>query len=382
MEAFPPPYSSLQTKRRTEKQGSPENTSKASLGDGAIAGTSTPKSELMVIHSRQGSSDQYVLPAHSPQVAMVPTSSSMPTTPARSPRGNMQRGDNLSSARAQFAAQRPASREDLIEMLNMQSFTQGDSSDSESSESDGSEFVDDEEEEDEEEGQGEDKDEGGSDVEGGGEEEADGESGEEGESGDSEAEETEVKVREGAEEERGEGERDGQEEERTNDEGRASPASDRSSSPELTVVSIRQTNSITDDLDSILTSLNPILSQFDSMLAETDSITNNTDSNLPDPDSNPTDLDSVLRSSVSTDSDLDSIVKPSALFPRKQNSRVLKWVSAFEHGETSKPAVPKRPTSRRRNPAAEGRNLSDSGISNCHSQTYDDGFNPVTMDNS
>ena len=87
-------------------------------------------------------------------------------------------------------------------------------------------------------------------------------------------------------------------------------------------------------------------------------------------------------------------MKPSSLFPKRPqpsggSRRVMRWVGSFEQPEEQErdsvrekgkrgpppPPVTKRKPTSKREVATDG--MSDSGISNCHSQTFDDGFNPL-----
>ena len=380
MATYPPPYSNL-PRTQDQKLATTVEVPQTKGGD-----EPTPKGHHQAVLAREGSNDQYVLPVLKPPKAQM-QSKSTPVTPASSPARVLRRGDAMSSGRVRFAMKRPASREDMIASLNMNAF-QGDSSESESDGSGGEseDEMDEEEEEGEGESEGEEEEEGVKEGEGGkegeeesvGGEEEDSEGGEEGGKG-------EVERGSGTEEgavatAAGRGYMDGEEvggdavgSGDTMRNTRASPESNPS--PD-------QRPSVTDaDLDSILTTLNPILSSFESILAEPDF------NDAPPHDSVVSkDRDSDLRASVSTDSDLDSLIKPSSLFQKHSSSsgssRVLKWVNAFEQEGTEErekqrgPApVPKRKPMRRRDVAIDG--MSDSGISNCHSQTYDDGFNPI-----
>ena len=126
---YPPPYSSQDTKQ-TRKLGTAVKLHEPTA--------STPKIIRQSRHERAGSHDQYVIPVSLIQPNTETQSSSTPTTPAipRTDGGASQ--VKFSSPREQFAARRPLSRENLIEMLNMSAF-QGDSSESDSSESEDSE---------------------------------------------------------------------------------------------------------------------------------------------------------------------------------------------------------------------------------------------------
>lgn len=359
---YPPPYSNLPA-RQTKKLGATVVLPKSEE-------VSSPKVvHQMISHTRESSHDQYVIPVLNPQISRSQASST-PVTPA--PNRVPQNEGAMSSPRVRFAPKRPASREDLIEMLNMESFNQGDSSDSESSESDHSEILERDEVEDEEEEEGE-----GSE----GEEKEEEDVG----SGEDETRRVSDEEQKTAVEGFGRGVAGGEREKEKSvldDEVTQRNAVGTSSiSPETS----QSPDHIMDDIDSILTSLNPILSAF----TEPDSNPNDTNSASPPNPSSPVpkEPDLALRSSVSTDSDLDSLVKPSALFqkriPPSGNKRVMKWVNAYDR-EVENPKekrtatlVSKRAPSRRREATTDERNLSDSGISNCHSQTYDDAFNPI-----
>ena len=383
---YPPPYSNLQTKQTRRLGPMIEVPSPQRAGSAEPSSSSTPKHEN---HARQSSHDQYVLPTSliQPQSHVQP--SSMPATPAITrPAGPPERG-GFSSPRQLFAAKRPASRENLIEMLNMSMFNQADSSESESDESSEEESEEEEEIEDEEE-----EDEGGVDGEG------EGVRGEEREGGSEESEESATVDLEGAEEmtERLQTSESEEEPELT-DAASREPVSETGHGSITHAASDKEYDEVEDDLDSILTKLNPILQTFGSVTDDTIDLTPHHTTAQPKSDSQmhtPPDPihmehDPVLRASVSTDSDIDSassLVKPSALFqkraPPSGSSRVMKWVNSFEQetqetgptGRKREPLpVPKRKPARAREVVMDG--MSDSGISNCHSQTYDDGFNPL-----
>ena len=396
---YPPPYSTSQDTKQSRKLGAsvelPEPMS------------STPNIVRQSRHERAGSHDQYVLPVSLLQPKTEATSSSTSATPAV-PRTDGATGYvGFSSPREKFAARRPQSRENLIELLNMSAF-QGDSSESESSESEESE--DEEREEEDEESEEED---------GVGVEEEDEES-EVGEGVGVEEGEEKSEVGEGGGVEEGEGEGvedtiDGevhilqpdseteQVEEEENDQKTSDATEETQDTPNSTVPQMspdKGYHAAEDELDSIITSLNPILSAFDSILsdpADTTPLETTTTTSSDKPDSQTHDLQNhnpILRASVSTDSDLDStssLMKPSVLFSKRPQStggsRIMRWVSAFEQSEDQErdltrekgkrgppPPVTKRKPTRKREVATDG--MSDSGISNCHSQTFDDGFNP------
>ena len=369
---YPPPYSNVQTKQ-TRRLGPMVEVATANR-----AGSAEPSSSSTPNHVRESSHDQYVLPTSLTPPQSQTQSRSMPATPAVPRPGGLVIRGGVSSPRELFASKRPASRENLIEMLNMTMFNQGDSSESESDESEDEETEEEEEEEEEEESEGE--SEGGEGV---GESEGVGEEGERELS-------TEGEILQTAE----------SDEERDDEEGEMSTVG-QTVSETVNSSHVSPDKATEDDLDSILASFNPILSIPDSTTAEPTNPTSHEISNTksdsqthipPDPihmEHNP-----VLRASVSTDSDIDStssLVKPSALFQKRAppagGSRVMKWVSSFEQetqdGDAARekvrrglPPVPKRkPTRNSEVVAADG--MSDSGISNCHSQTFDDGFNPL-----
>ena len=345
---YPPPYSSLPSKQ-TKRLGPTVEVPKPS------AGSSEPVPKTTVhqapLHARESSNDQYILPIVPSQAGQRRQSSSTPTTPGPS---RESKGNVFSSPRALFASKRPASREDLIEMLNMSSFNQGDSSDSESSDESSDEGSEEEREEEEE-------------------------SGEEGVAVGGVGELREV----------GEMKNDKVVAEVEQEEGEQDEKIDENSS--VNDQSPNQRHSVDDEFDSIVTSLNPILTEFDSILAP-DSTPNDTPdsrTHVP-PNSTKKECNPTLRESVSTDSDLDSssLIKPSALFmkqtPPTGSGHIKRWATALEHGANEDPnrkrevpPVPKRKPTRRRGETTAVDGMSDSGISNCHSQTYDDGFNPM-----
>ena len=400
-----PPYSNAAASNKATKKLGPSVEVPQPRGGSA---DSTPRLVHQISHVRESSNDQYILPVLNPH-AGKPQSSSTPATPAlqRGRDGGTppQAGGSVALARAQFASRRPPSREDLIEMLNMSAFNQGDSSESESSESD--EETEGEREEGGEEGESEEGE--GVEVRG---------SGEEGEGEKGEGVEKEGGVK-GEDEESGEGKGEEMTEDVERNYGEDRGHDKREGVNDGAASSSHVTTD--EDFDDVITDLNPA---FDSV-AEPDSIPNDTagshahiptdsahqdrDSTLPtdsahqqpdSADSTHQDRDSVLlRASVSTDSDLDSgpLLKPSSLFTKRPRtsssggSRIMKWVSTFERGKSvespksrergsvekgSVPPVPMRkPGRRREGTAAATDGMSDSGISNCHSQTFDDTFN-------
>ena len=392
--SYPPPYSSQDNNKQTRRLGAA-----VEVSEPGPSSSSTPKLIHQARHERAGSHDQYVIPVSLIQPTNQTQSSSTPATPAVPRSDGAAAKVAFSSPREQFASRRAPSRENLIEMLNMSAF-QGDSSESESSDSEESEEEEEREEEEEEE------------EEESKEEEVEGEGSEEGEEVEEERDEGEMGGS-GVRGEEGEGkgvketgvqhlpsDSDKEEDERTVEQTAARD-------PQNTSVSqISPDNgylATEDELDTILTNLNPILSAFDSILTDTPDTTphetsdEKTDFQTHAPPLSNNHHDPVLRGSLSTDSDLDSgssLVKPSAL-SSKQNppsggSRVMRWVSSFERQEEPEegdgvvkekgkrgppPPVTKRKPTRKREVTTDG--MSDSGISNCHSQTFEDGFNPL-----
>ena len=425
---YPPPYSNL-ARQQGKKLGPTVEVPLPRAGSAEPAPSSRKIVRQVTGHSREGSHDQYVLPILTPQKTEPHAANEATPDPS------LDGGASAvfpSTRRAQFAANRPNSREDLIEMLNMSSFNQGDSSESGSSESETSDEEESDEREEEEGEESEDGEavvveEGGEEVEGGdGVKKGESEVGGGGEGKESSKGIAGEVVKDVQNEEVGERVRGIEKDETDNDDVIVGVA-EQSPSPPRPQSSSERHRSIEEEFDSILTKLNPILSAFDSILDTEDALiptTSETEQATPQESAHshansalspqrrnqdssrhkhaPTQLpqrehgDSSLRASVSTDSDLDSspLVKPSALFsksttPPSAGSRIKRWVNSFERKESEDgftvdskqskrppPPVPKRKPTRRRE-AVAGDGMSDSGISNCHSQTFEDGFNAL-----
>ena len=240
--------------------------------------------------------------------------------------------------------QRIASREDVIEMLNLSSFNQGESSESESSES--------EEEEEEEE--------------------------------------------DGSEEEEEEGSEEEEEEERREEVGGSMKSKEEAQEGNEEVEEEEEE----EEEDKIMCFPRCQLPMIPPLSGTT-----------------ATDFDSIIRSSVSTDSDLDSLMKlvATTTTTHKRDEKTNLYSAGQINGEQRAKGkrggrggrgggvgcredgdlgegggnsgrgegggevekTPRRAPSSRRGSCTEGKNLSDSGISNCHSQAYEDGFHLI-----
>ena len=415
---YPPPYSNL-AKNQPKRLG--PTVEVPMPREGSAEPDTTTKTNHQVNHTRHDSHDQYVLPMLTPQKTQ-PQASSTPATPAPTREGMTQKA-GFSSPRARYAANRPNSRENLIELLNMSAFNQADSSESGSSDSEESDDDESDEREEEEEGESEEGEDGRVEgmvtqggpgmLEGGDGEARDGK----------EKEGREMLEEEELSEAVGTVESIKNEPKDETDDVIAITGvidHDRQSPPPLQ----SPNQNLEDEFDSILTNLNPILNAFGSILADNEMPLDSrltteaapittSDAHDETHTHDPTHIspresdsgtnapvlthspqrqcDSVLRASVSTDSDLDStsLIKPSSLFSKNKASsggnRIRRWVNSVEEQKTEEehtgieeqikrtaPPIPKKkPTRRREQAVVDG--LSDSGISNCHSQTFDDG---------
>ena len=342
VKSFPLPFSKNKEKESDKKDFSPSEEKEAEeVGDRKPSPkespVSAPRSIVQSRHLKQDSNDQYILVQ--PRTTFTATGTT--TLPLHTQNDN---GGGSRGASPLPGMKKLKSQEDLIEMLNWRAFEQGYSSESDTSNSEASdseaeseEGGEEREEEGEEDGQGE------GEREGEGEEGRDGGGGERGgETGDEEGQ-IEAKDDEAAQKENVE--ENGENEEIDEDirsAGHATTSRTKTDSNDLKLASSSTSG--------------PQLDTYDSNSA-------------------------LLQASESTDSAFSSPAKPSYKSERKEGSQTIITTCTLyntntpqEDIELNSDTVLKRASPKRKIADMGTKNLSDSGISNCHSQVYEDGI--------